>query len=123
MGHIIMKINRFFVPAILLSALIFCGCGRKKEDAKTEPLTPKTVLNQNTEAEETEETPKIIYYKVVLNGTTLSLYEIDGESKKTVTSMEINPEFYPEEDISRLKNGIDAYCREDGYEILENFAN
>jgi len=37
--------------------------------------------------------------------------------------MEINPEIYPKEDTEKLKKGIEAYCKEDGFAILENFAN
>lgn len=125
MGHIYMKINRFFIPMLLIFAFLLCGCGKKKENKKAELITPKTVLSHRLENDEetAEETPKIISYKVILDGKTLSLYEINGESKKLITSMEINPESYPESDISELKKGIDAYCKEDGYEILENFAN
>lgn len=120
-----MKINRFFTLLLLIFAFLLSGCGRKKEDKKAQVVTPKTVLSHRLENEEetAEETPKIITYKVFLYDKTLCLYEINGESKKLITKMEINPEIYPESDIAELKNGIEAYCKEDGYEILENFAN
>lgn len=120
-----MKINRIFIPMLLVSAVLLSGCGRKKEKAKTEDVAPKTVLNNQVEVEEEAEsgTPDVIYYKVILKKNTLFLYEMNGENKKLITSIEINPEYYPSEDIEKLKKGIDASFKEDGYEILENFAN
>ncbi|MBR4721290.1 MAG: hypothetical protein IK057_05965 [Clostridia bacterium] len=120
-----MKINRFFIPLLVIFAFLLCGCGRKKEDKKAQDVAPKTVLSNTLENDDemAEETPKIITYKVLLDEKVLSLYEVNGESKKLITKMEINPENYPETDIAELKKGIDAYCKEDGYEILENFAN
>lgn len=119
-----MKINRFFITILLICTLLFSACGKKKENTKTEAIAPKTVSSPRLEQEEAEkEVPKIITYRVILKNNMLSLYEINGEDKKLITSMEINPEFYPQDDISELKEGIEAYCKEDGYEILENFAN
>lgn len=119
-GHIIMKVNR--ITIIMICAFLLPACGKKKQNAKT--VTPKTVLSQRLEQEQTEEkAPEIITYKVILTSNTLSLYEVNGEMKKLITSMEINPQLYPVEDIEKLKKGIEAYCKEDGYEILENFAN
>ena len=120
-----MKIKRFLILLLFLLAFLLCGCGRKKEDKNAESVTPKTVLSHRLENDEDKEveTPKIITYKVFLYDKTLCLFEIDGESKKLITQMEINPEIYPESDIAELKKGIEAYCKEDGYEILENFAN
>ena len=125
MGHIIMKINKFFIPMLLIFAFLLYGCGKKKEDKKAQTETQKTVLSHRLENEEkvTEETPKIITYRVFLDDKILYLYEVNGDSKKLITQMEINPEIYPESDIAELKKGIEAYCKEDGYEILENFAN
>ena len=124
MGHIIMKINRFLIPMLFICACILFACGRKKEKEENAAVTPKTVLSHKLEQEEEQEKePEIITYKVILKDTTLFLYEVNGETKKLITSIEINPDFYPKEDIEKLKGGIEAYCKEDGYEILENFAN
>ena len=121
---LIMKTDRFSIIILLICSLLLSACGGKKENSKTQAPVPKTVLNRTLEEEETEnEEPKIITYRVILENKMLSLYEVNGESKKLITKMEINPEFYPAEDISKLKKGIEAYCMEDGYEILENFAN
>ena len=123
-GEHIMKIKKSIIPLLLALCFLLCGCGRKKEEEKSEIITPKSVLSHRIEEEETaEETPKTIIYKVMLEGRTLSLFEVDGDNKKRITSIEINPDFYPDEDISELKSGIEAYYMEDGYEILENFAN
>lgn len=119
-----MKITRFFIPILLIFSVLLFSCGKKKQGRITEEMMPKTVLNHRVEAEEEiEEAPKVITYKVILKDKTLSLFEINGEIKKLITAIEINPDFYPQEDIFNLEKGIDAYCLEDGYEILENFAN
>lgn len=119
-----MKTDRFSLIILLICTLLPSACGKKKENVKAEQPIPRTVLSHRLEEEEIEEEePKIITYRVILEENMLYLYEVNGEAKKLITKMEINPEFYPAEDISKLKKGIDAYCKEDGYEILENFAN
>ena len=122
----VMKDKKYLIPILVVSVLLISGCGKKKNKEKASENTPKAVSETYTEAvQETEEAaePSVITYSVQLSEKTLSLFEIDGQNKKLVTSMEINPEFYPEEDIAKLEQGIEAYCMEDGYEILENFAN
>ena len=119
-----MKIDKLIVFAMLIFGVLLSSCGRKRENSKSEILPPKQVSSLKAEQEEeTEDLPQIITYSVILKDSTLSLYEVNGENKKRITSMEISPELYPKEDIERLKNGIEAFCLEDGYEILENFAN
>ncbi len=119
-----MKTDRFCLIILLICTLFLSACGKKKENKKAAVPQPKTVLSHRLEEEEIkEEEPKIITYRVILENETLSLYEVNGKAKKLITKMDINPEIYPAEDISKLKKGIEAYCKEDGYEILENFAN
>lgn len=117
--------KNLFIPIFLVSAIFLSGCGKKKNISKIEEMPPKPVSRQKTEIEEkpAENPPQVIHYTVKLSGKTLTLYEIDGEMQKTVTAIEINPDFYPAEDIKNLEKGISVNCKEDGYEILENFAN
>ena len=119
------KYRIYIVLLLTVSAIAFSGCGRKKEENENAENMSRAVLRQETEEteEETEPAPTVISYSVKLVGKTLSLYEVNGENKKLINSIEINPEFYPSEDIERLRRGVEAYCLEEGYEILENFAN
>lgn len=124
-GVFIVRYRKILIPILVLSAVLLSGCGRKKEGRQSREPMPKEVLQPQTEVEDetSEAAPSVIKYIVKLSGKTLSLYEVNGETKKLITSMEINPELYPNEDTERLKSGIEAYCKEDGYAILENFAN
>jgi hypothetical protein len=124
-GAFTMNYKKILIPFLAMSVLLISGCGKKKETRKISEPVPKEVLQPQNEIEdETEETsPPVIKYIVKLSGKTLSLYEVNGEVNKMITSMEINPELYPEEDTIKLKAGIEAYCKEDGYAILENFVN
>ena len=121
-----MKYKDLFILLLASGALIFSGCGKKKSEEKAKEDISGAVVRQNIvveEEESKEQTPAVIKYKVMLSGEKLSLYEVDGERKRLITSMDIDPELYPAEDVKRLKNGIEADFLEDGYEILENFAN
>ena len=117
--------KKLFMPIFLIFVLLFSGCGKKKSAAKSDEANPKPVSQPKVEIEEKkpEKSPEIITYIVKLSGKTLSLYEVEGEAQKVITSIEITPDFYPQEDIKNLKNGITVPYKEYGYEILENFAN
>lgn len=124
-GTFIMKYKRIMILLLTISTFLLSGCGKKKETRQMQEPAPKEVLQPQTEIEEeTQEiSPPVITYLVSLSGNVLSLFEVNGEMHKLITSMEINPELYPSEDIEKLKKGIEAYCKEDGYAILENFVN
>ena len=124
-GVFTVKYKKILIPLLVLSTVLLSGCGRKKEERQSREPVPKQVLQPQTEVEDESEevSPSVITYIVKLSGKTLSLYEVNGEVHKLITSMEINPELYPKEDIARLKSGIEAYCKEDGYAIIENFVN
>ena len=120
----LMKYKKVLIPILVVSAVLLSACGKKKEIPQAKNTIPKAVLQPETEIEEgKEDAPAVIFYVVRLSGKTLSLYEVNGENEKLITSMEISPELYPKEDIEKLKKGIPAAFKEDGYEILENFAN
>lgn len=124
-GAFEVKSKKILIPFLVMSVVLLSGCGRKKENQQSREPSPKAVLQPSQEVEdETEEiSPPVIKYIVKLSGETLSLYEVNGDRYKLITSMEINPQSYPNEDVQRLENGIWADFKEDGYEILENFAN
>ena len=77
-----------------------------------------------TEPESTPEaTVQPIYYYLQSEENMLNLYEINGESKKLVKSVEVNLQMFPQEDRELLKNGIMALTLEEGIEIIENFVS
>ena len=78
-----------------------------------------------TEPEIIEDEPEavIIYYTLQSEGDVLHLYEINGESRRAIKSLPINPEMFPQEDRELLKSGIKADTLEEGIEIIENFVS
>lgn len=120
-----MKYKKALIPILLVSAVVLSACGKKKENRQLNNTVPKAVLSPEKEIEQEKEDikPVVIFYTVRLTNKTLSLYEVDGENQKLITSMEIEPELYPEEDVEKLKDGISVAFKEEGYELLENFAN
>ena len=117
--------KKLLIPIFLISALLLSGCGKRKKITENIENSPAPAMQPETEIEElpSDKPSQIITYTVRLSGKTLSLYENDGEKQRKITSIEINPEFYPKEDIKKLEDGITVPYKEVGYEILENFAN
>ena len=125
------KIERLLILSAIF-ILLFASCKDKElPEEKTDIITQTSDMQTAEDIEEaeeiideeTEEEPQTIYYIVKLEGKNLVLYEVDGDNKKNITSVTINPENYPEEDIVKLETGVEAGYKEDGYAILENFAN
>lgn len=117
-----MKKFRYLGAVIIIFTVLFSSCKKKEVQPNTDEITQETNVEEADMEEEEEPTP-VIYYLVKLEENTLFLYEVDGENYKQVTSLQINAENYPIEDISALKSGIEVYFKEDGYALLENFAN
>ena len=64
-----------------------------------------------------------VYYYLQSEENMLNLYEINGDSRKIVKSVEVNLQMFPREDRELLKNGIMALTLEEGIEIIENFVS
>ena len=62
-------------------------------------------------------------YQVLLVDGDVILYRIENGEKNEVERVGIDKDYYPDEDIRELTEGITAYNVEEGYQILENFAN
>lgn len=104
--------------------LVLASCGNKDNDSVQREENRRPVLSEETEIEENTPSPlPATVYSIKLSNDTLSMYEVSGDNEILVKSIIIDPSYYPPEDISELNAGITAYTKEDGFEILENFAN
>ena len=119
------KAKKIIQMTALLIVLASCGNNDNKNVQKEDSRRP--VLSAETDIEETPDstaTPAPApSYCIKLVNNTLSMYEVSGGTEILVKSILIDPSYYPSEDISELEGGITAYTKEDGFEILENFAN
>ena len=122
------KKHYIFLPLfILIIVAVFASCGKKNDsDESRRSRGQKQVLSAQEDVEETPSPSPIsdaITHLVRLDGSTLTLYEVNGENYTVVKSLDIDISYYPNEDIQELNTGIFAYSKESGFEILENFAN
>lgn len=119
------KAKKIIQMTALLIVLASCGNNDNKNVQKEDSRRP--VLSAETDIEDTPDstaTPAPApAYSIKLVNNTLSMYEVSGGTEILVKSILIDPSYYPSEDISELEGGITAYTKEDGFEILENFAN
>ncbi|MDD6213612.1 MAG: hypothetical protein PUB42_00205 [Firmicutes bacterium] len=97
----------------------------QKPDPKPEENERRPVTNsaEIEEIPEPTETVSIIYYSIYFEDSALSMYEVNGEKRTLIKSIEINPNYYPPEDIYAFTKGINCGSKEEGFEILENFSN
>ena len=104
--------------------LVLASCGNKDNDSVQREENRRPVLSEETEIEDNTPLPlPSAVYSIKLVRDTLSMYEVSDGTEILVKSIIIDPSYYPPEDISELNAGITAYTKEDGFEILENFAN
>lgn len=122
-----MKKLRFILPFAtafaILSVIVSCsGGGRKNMNepgGKREVMSGKTNIEKESPSEDTEP----VSYVMRLSGETLTLYEISGEEEIPLTAVNIDPLYYPPDDIKELNKGIVAYSKEEAFGRLENFTN
>ena len=106
-----------FVAAVTTGVMIFYA----KTDEEIKDNKEATVREENIEYVLPTETP--VSYAVCLEGDTVTLYLVDDGKRTKIDSVEIDRNYYPSEDIKALSEGITAYNIEEGFKILENFAN
>lgn len=105
--------------------LVLASCGNRENDSVHREDSRRPVLSEETDIEDSPlpSPASAAVYSIKLSNDTLSMYEVSGGNEILVKSIIIDPSYYPPEDISELNAGIIAYTKEDGFEILENFAN
>ena len=105
--------------------LVLASCGNKDNGSVRREESRRPVLAEETDIEDSPMPSPLsaAVYSIKLSNDTLSMYEVSDGNEILVKSIIIDPSYYPPEDISELNAGITAYTKEDGFEILENFAN
>ncbi len=111
------------VAGIIL--IVSCSTNNNPENmddknGKRQVMSDKNDIEKDAEAVISTTSPIFI---MRLSGETLTLYEISGSEENPVTAINIDPSYYPPEDIKELNKGILAYSKEDGFSKLENYTN
>ena len=112
--------------AVLSIAVTFAACAKKDNEYRRRTQGQQQVLSSEEGIEESPSispSPAAAEFLVRLEGSTLTLYDTGGVEYTVLKSLNIDPSYYPYEDIKELITGIPAYSKEGGFEILENFTN
>ena len=64
-----------------------------------------------------------IYYLLISEKNFLNLYEINGDSKVLIKTINFNVQCLPAEDRQRLNSGIRLTDKEEGYSLIEDFTS
>lgn len=122
------NINKFRLLMLLGATLaIAVSCARNNDDPKIdEKGSRREVLSgqQGIEKDnETSDSKPENSYVMRLEDTSLTLYEITGSEETAITTINIDPSYYPREDIEELNRGVIAYSKEEGFARMENYTN
>lgn len=120
------KSHYILIFAAVTAICITAACAKRDHaDEMSEERGRRQVLSGKNDVEDVTPTPRTeeITYLMRLENKTLTLYEIKNGEKNAVKSVNIEPSYYPSEDIKELNEGIYAYSKEDGYIRMENFTN
>ncbi len=113
---------------MLLSACIAVAvsCSRNNDEQNMDEKGRREVLSGQQGIEKDDEipdSPEPSTYIMRLEDTALTLYEISGSEETAVTTINIDPSYYPHDDIEELNRGVLAYSKEEGFARLENYTN
>lgn len=121
------NINKLRLLLLLSSCLaITLSCSRNNDGDMNEKGTRREVLSgqQGIEKDGSSlDSESENSYVMRLEDTSLTLYEISGSVETAITTINIDPSYYPTEDIEELNRGVIAYSKEDGYARMENYTN
>ncbi len=133
-----MSINKKIVLSLILLLFVFLGFGsgylagkiiNSTKKASQTPQAPDIATEIYRPQPTTENTPIVTsqpvipYYLLKNENDVLSLYEITGEEKTLIKTININSVFLPSEDREKLKKGIAVASLEEGYELIEDFTS
>ena len=122
-----MKDTRLFVilSIAVIAGAVFSACSKKSPEKPPAGSNRREVMSGQTGIEDAPSQLSLPSqtYLMQLDGRTLTLYEISGTTKTSVTAITIDPSYYPSEDIKELNKGVIAYSKEDGFAKMENFTN
>ena len=105
------------VAAVATGAMVYFS-----GDVKEKPQGRQVYMREENIKEQEVEEPKESYQVSLVDGDVV-LHSIKNGEKTEVERISIDVNYYPDEDIKALTEGITAYNVEEGYRILENFAN
>lgn len=120
------KSHYILISAAVTAICITAACARRDNtDEMREERGRRQVLSGKNDVEDTTPAPQVeeTTYLMRLENKTLTLYEIKDGEENAVKAVNIEPSYYPSEDIKELNKGIYAYSKEDGYIRMENFTN
>ncbi len=119
------KLRLLMLVSACLAVAVSCAKNNGNRDME-EGGTRREVLSGQHGIEKDEEisdSSQPVTYIMRLKDTTLTLYEISGGEETAITAINIDPSYYPSDDIKELNRGVLAYSKEEGFQKLENFAN
>ena len=105
------------VAAVATGAMVYFS-----GDVQEKPQGRQVYMREENIKEQEVEEPKESYQVSLVDGDVV-LHSIKNGEKTEVERISIDVNYYPDEDIKELTKGITAYNVEEGYRILENFAN
>lgn len=116
-----------FMSAALATCTLILSCSKnnssqnlREENDRREVMSGQNDIEENPVPEQESLSAS---YLMRLEDETLTLYEICGGEETVVTAVNIDPSYYPSDDIKELNKGVVAYSKEDGFARLENFTN
>lgn len=118
------KLKRILLfSAIAASLVIMISCSKNPDPKNGEKDDSRRQVMSEQEGIEKDFSAINPTYIMRLDEKNLSLYEVQGGAETAISTIVIDPSYYPPEDIKELRQGIVAYSKEDGYLRLENFTN
>ena len=114
-----------FLSIVLIVSTVFCACYKKSPENRSSNTNKRQVMSDKKIVEDPSLKNAYQYptYLMELNGTTLTLYEVQNNIRIALSTITIDPSYYPPEDIKELNKGVVAYSKEDGFAKMENFTN
>lgn len=118
------KVYFTLIPTLII-ILTAVACSGNSDSQMREEKGRRQVLSDKKNIEYTtpEPTSDEVSYIIRLENKTLTLYEVLNDEESVVRAINIDPSYYPTEDIKELSNGIPAYSKEEGFLRMENFTN
>ena len=118
------KTHLLLIFTIIATLAATVSCARKNAPEEKQPQSGRRqVLSNKKDVPDITLEPTQTTYVMRLENTTLTLYELKDGDETVVCAVNIDPSYYPSEDIRELNQGITAYTKEEGFARMENFAN
>ena len=118
------KLHLLLIFTVITTLAITASCARKDTPEKKQPQSGRRQVSADKkDVPDVTLSPTQLSYVMRLENTTLTLYELKDGDESVVCAVNIDPSYYPFEDIQELNRGIPAYTKEEGFARMENFTN